>query len=499
MRRAGLLAALVAAAGCAIMPRMPPVGEALDDGSRRCAEILYRIDAAVRQARVGDGMAAQVAGFPHLRASRFLASYARDQLDQAQFAEWVGHMASLGEQGVAVEIANLPPASSERLARELEDIDPRHRDARSAVAECTARLAAADLAHPARRTLLHEAVQVPDEYLEWQRAIGLYWVTRIPFAYGVRKWQEGVRETFARPLWALPVAGELRRYVPPPGGLSGAQVAEIVQRSSNNALGIPLPDGAELEALFRTFAPEFEVDTAETADRPGALGWYGGAAPEVDSGHPVVYRRMSHVRYAGRVLLQLNYAWWFPERPRQAGWDILGGHLDGLIWRVTLAPDGAPWLFDSIHHCGCYHLFFPTARAALRTAPPTLDETAFVPQTLPQVAAGARIMLRVAAGTHYLQRVLVTRELASRAIEYHFAADDALRSVPLPQGGRRSVFRPDGIVPGSERGERYWFWPMGVPEPGAMRQWGRHATAFVGRRHFDDADMLERYFSLTPP
>ncbi|MBI2508655.1 MAG: hypothetical protein HYV99_01240, partial [Betaproteobacteria bacterium] len=71
-----------------------------------------------------------------------------------------------------------------------------------------------------------------------------------------------------------------------------------------------------------------------------------------------------------------------------------------------------------------------------------------------------------------------------------------LRSVPLPEGGRRSVFRPDGIVPGSERGERYLFWPMGVPEPGAMRQWGRHATAFVGRRHFDDAGLMERYFVM---
>ena len=57
----------------------------------------------------------------------------------------------------------------------------------------------------------------------------------------------------------------------------------------------------------------------------------------------------------------------------------------------------------------------------------------------------------------------------------------------------------DGIVPGSERGERWLFWPMGVPEPGAMRQWGRHATAFVGRRHFDDPGILERYFSLRQP
>ncbi len=79
-----------------------------------------------------------------------------------------------------------------------------------------------------------------------------------------------------------------------------------------------------------------------------------------------------------------------------------------------------------------------------------------------------------------------------------------------PEAECREVFRrvdravaaagvADGIVPGSERGERWLFWPMGVPEPGAMRQWGRHATAFVGRRHFDDPWLFERYFALEQP
>jgi len=27
-----------------------------------------------------------------------------------------------------------------------------------------------------------------------------------------------------------------------------------------------------------------------------------------------------------------------------------------------------------------------------------------------------------------------------------------------------------------------------------MRQWGRHATSFVGRSHFDDPAMLDRLF-----
>jgi hypothetical protein len=37
-------------------------------------------------------------------------------------------------------------------------------------------------------------------------------------------------------------------------------------------------------------------------------------------------------------------------------------------------------------------------------------------------------------------------------------------------------------------------WPLGIPAPGAMRSRGHHATAFIGRRHFDDPDLIERYF-----
>jgi hypothetical protein len=166
-----------------------------------------------------------------------------------------------------------------------------------------------------------------------------------------------------------------------------------------------------------------------------------------------------------------------------------------VLWRVTLTPDGTPWVYDSMHLCGCYHLFFPTARAAAKPQPDTLDETAFTPQALPRVASGERVLVRLAARTHYVQGLALAQGPTDGA-EYVFAEDDELRARPLPQGGTRSIFRPDGIVPGSERAERYFFWPMGIAEPGAMRQWGRHATAFVGRRHFDDPDLLERYFFL---
>jgi hypothetical protein len=53
-------------------------------------------------------------------------------------------------------------------------------------------------------------------------------------------------------------------------------------------------------------------------------------------------------------------------------------------------------------------------------------------------------------------------------------------------------------VPGTDRVERLVTWPLGIESAGAMREWGRHATALVGRRQFDDADLIERRFELLP-
>ncbi|MEJ2175187.1 MAG: hypothetical protein P8Y76_09850 [bacterium] len=180
------------------------------------------------------------------------------------------------------------------------------------------------------------------------------------------------------------------------------------------------------------------------------------------------------------------------ERP---GEDILAGKIDGLVWRVSLAADGAPLVYDSIHPCGCFHQFFPTARVAAKPAPEPLIEWAFVPRPAPPLAPGERIVLRVATRTHYLKGLAAEpRERAAAATPLALADEDALRSLALPGGGRRSLYGPDGLVAGSERAEREYFWPMGIASAGQMRQWGRQATAFVGRRHFDDADLIALRF-----
>jgi hypothetical protein len=225
---------------------------------------------------------------------------------------------------------------------------------------------------------------------------------------------------------------------------------------------------------------------------------------------PVMYQRVAFTRYQDQTLLQLVYSVWFPERPKSGGIDLLGGQLDSVVLRLTLAPDGTPWLYDSIHSCGCYHLFFPTPGAKPRPQPSASDgstpepiEWAFVPAALPTLKAGQRMAMYLESGTHYVEGLRAVPAASSvESAPYALQPDGALRTLHVAgasDGATRSAFWPNGIVPGTERGERILFWPMGIDSPGAMRQWGRQPTAFVGRRHFDDARLMELRFEMKVP
>ena len=59
---------------------------------------------------------------------------------------------------------------------------------------------------------------------------------------------------------------------------------------------------------------------------------------------------------------------------------------------------------------------------------------------------------------------------------------------------RESVLVSDDYITVRKRLERFILWPTGVLSPGAMRQRGRHAVAFAGRRHLDDPFFMDRMF-----
>ena len=452
-------------------------------------EYLRALDKATDHAGVTDIGARRVAGFPYLRVDRFLAAF-RDQatIDGRLREAWGDQLLERAAQGRGLEIANLPEHKVEQLAADRIMLQARAR-------VCAERLARADFADQAVVNLLGQRAYVEDDYSTGKRTVGLYALTRYPFYLGVENWQQETVRTIKTARAGATPEHPVVHYLPAQGPVySRREVSGILGRAASHPLGIIELTEAEQQRLFATYAPVLAIETGGDYDRIGQLYWSESKAPQVDIMRPVVYTRIEYTRIAGRSLMQLVYVAWLPARPRQHAFDLLGGHLDGLVWRVTLAPDGEPVLFDSIHPCGCYHMFFPTPRMQPVAAPSETLEWAFIPATLPGILPGQRLTLNVQTRSHYLSNVWPAEPMPG--VNYQLLDYNALRSLPLADGSRRSIFAADGLVKGSERRERFLFWPMGIKSAGAMRQAGTQATAFVGRRHFDDADLIAKRFRL---
>ena len=491
-------------AGCATGPDWRADVADHDPLDARCLARLAAFDAAVAEAGVADAGAARVAGFPYLRVDRLLASF-DDELDApAAFADWVTRMREMDGEARVIEAANLPAADREALS------PPSGTAPAAAVNACATRLMQRELLAEEgtglARERLRSAVEAPDHYLTWRRALGLYPLTRLGLAIGYNRWKARHLDTFAAPFATLPAEAPLVRYAPPGRPREAAVAARWLREAPRSPLGFVELDRQALLRLAAQHAPVFLVETRGHDDRFGAPYWFAGPdgpLPLVDTSRPVADVRLSHTRFAGELLPQLVYTLWFPARTRQGALDLLGGRLDGLVWRVTLDGQGRPLIHDSIHACGCYHLFFPVpplervpvaADADLREAPLT-------PSEAPRLEAGQRLAVRVAAVSHYVEHLGVAaphRDVAE-ARRYALKAasappDHGRRSLALPGGGRRSLYGPEGLVAHTGRLERFLLWPSGILSPGAMRQWGTHATVFVGRRHFDDPRLFEAAF-----
>jgi hypothetical protein len=525
----------VASAGCASLAPPPLDNTTATPELLACADWYAALDAETDSAGVRDAGAVRVPGFAHLRVNRFTASLAgalgaaSNHFDaQTAQAALLQRLQQLDLQARSYELANLPSQARMRLAhsQKTEALGATS-SAQSAATllqrtqTCAARLTAHDTASPARMAALLQRLNVPDDYVTVYRIAGVYALSRYPFAAGVRK-LEAERLAVFTATDSPPGTGATRlRYAPPSpttaASLTAAEVSRMLAPAPADPLQVPAPSTADLERLFTQFAPSFEIDTASNDDLPGSLVWRSGQSSNaqptlaLDTAAPALYRQVAYTRYQGRNLLQLVYTLWFAARPPAPGstFDILAGQLDGLVWRVTLAPDGTPLLYDSMHPCGCYHLFFPTPAAQPKPAPEAGIEWAFVPTAVPAVGAQDRITLRIAARTHYVDRVSVAPIAGVASIPSSAAAQSttpyawrdyhSLRSLPLgASADNRSAFNPKGFIDGTDRTERWLFWPMGIERAGSMRQWGKHATAFVGRRHFDDATLLEQRFVFDP-
>jgi hypothetical protein len=463
--------------------RSDRIGESGLNGS--CAEFFASLDKQIEDAGVIDPGAFRVKKYPYLRVNRFLASF-REELDsEAAVAAWMDRMQALDQNARKYEIANLPDAA----VVAIDSIKDRA-ELNSKVETCGNRLKDLDFQNVDQRERLKKSVLSSDEYIPLRRILGLYPLTRVFVSSGVSRWHAEARKSFApRP----PAEWQTIRYfpainhdMPSPG--------HILESVGRDALGIPNYSTQDKAALFQMYAPVWEVQYKGNYDRIGAPVWSGKSILDVDTTSPVTYTHISFTRFGNDIFTQLNYIIWFPARPKQGTLDIYGGILDGLNYRLTLDHKGDPILFETMHNCGCYYKAYPTDRLQARVdidyaEPPLILES-------PAVNHSKDIMtIAMESRTHYVQHLYpLSRALRKRFEVYSLVDYGRLRSLPYLKDHRRSMFGQDSLAPGSKRLERFILWPTGVLSPGAMRQSGRHAVAFVGKRHFDDPFFMDKMY-----
>lgn len=462
----GLIAvAALALGGCSTVPEHPAPEPEI------CQALLTELDHAISTSTHFEPGLRRIDGHPLLRTNRFLASFTYDELLPNARTAWLGHAFELGRDAYAVESTRLDRDTRQALAdrHDFTDLD--------------SRLSSCFLATSPPEALDTSTYRVPDSYSSAARILGLYPVTGLV--------ARGFIAGYRRDMTARYLAGRATRFERR-SEYSGPQAADpsalLPVRLDTDALGIPRLSAVEQDALFRRFMPQVVVEQRSDADRIGAPRLDEQGRIEIDTTRPVVFTFPSHPRLGSRILLQLNYAFWFPERPPEHGLDLYAGDLSGILWRVTLDHELRPVLYDSIHQCGCYHkLFIP---AGSRIDLEGLDGERPLTFPLPPGLSGDRgLRLRLEAGSHY---IIDVGEATPSASTEHYALEDYASQLQLPAGdSARSLFGTTGVIQQSQRPERLLLWPLGVPSAGAMRQRGLHAIAFVGRRHFDDPDLLE--------
>ena len=472
--------------GCAMLPvptRSERIGATGPLGS--CADFFAALDKRTEEAGVLDPGVFRVTNYPYLRVNRFVASFREDIDDPSAFAAWADRMQVLDQDARQYEIANLPDSAVAMLDAVNGRVGLYNK-----VGACGDLLKQADFQDIEQQQKLREQVSAPDEYIVLRRVLGIYPLTRLFVSHGVSKWHASAHKSFSN---EPPIHWQTIRYVPDPK-IHWESPRQILAPTKHDALGIPVYSPAQREALFRMYAPVWEIQIQDDNDRIGTPIWTGKGVLDVDTRKPMAYTLLSFTRFGKQILTQLNYIIWFPSRPKQSDWDLYGGLLDGLNYRVTLDSNGSPLLYETVHNCGCYYKAYPTRRLQVRAK----IDYAEAPLVLkaPDLDPSIDFMtLAMESRNHYVQHLYArSREWQPEALAYSLADYGQLRSLSYSSGERRSMFDQYSLAPGSERLERFILWPTGVLSPGGMRQWGRHAVAFVGRRQFDDPFYMDRMF-----
>ncbi len=478
------------AGGCTT-PRLNAVDSfvSLDPAVRECLRAFEADERRIKRAGVVDAQYRRIRGYPFLRTNRFTASLT-DRLNTfSATGAWIARLSELDSRGRAIEHLNL---SADRSRFESDQVR---------LDRCRQLLTEQLASDPVQVKEIRNRTRVPDNYQIWSRRLGLYPITSWFVLRGVERLQAREGAKFDQATKAQKFHSRQKFGLRSTESLAPANIDEPAV--AEDALGVPKLSQQRLAELFRRHQPVWSIDVQTSDDLIGTVHYDGdgdgdgdGDRIDVSTQTATVYTELTYTRFKGEILIQLNYTIWFPSRPKSGVFDILGGYLDGITWRVTLNSKTQVLFADAMHNCGCYYMAFPSQALQKRDRNVRLEEPLWIPKVISPDPA-SRAVIEVSSATHYIENVYYAKEVQIEN-PITVAAYDELRALATHGGGRKSMFSSEGIVTHSERGERWLLWPMGIQSAGAMRQQGHHPIAFVGRRHFDDPELIETYFDLAP-
>jgi hypothetical protein len=485
MRRLCLLLVCVPLIGCTSTPEdVPTYPESL----QICVNTLVDFKQQVAQQEVKDAQVLWSPSYPHLAFDRFSLSLVNELNTPVNRRLWLSYVAGLATEQRHIEYQNLP--DKQRINAQI--IDEQALDA------CASELAQGSLTDDTFwQTLQRSPPVYPSDYQSWQRVVGIYPVTTLFLKPMIRTEQLRIRLEYEQIAasnaitYAVAPKSEIRDKTP-----IGPYYPEVPlwmrQAREANDFSWPLLTDEQSTELLRFFAPHWQIETESNDDIPGQVRYGNDGKAWVDTLSPVLYSYPSYTRFQGQILPQLNYVIWFANRPATSSFDLYAGEFDAVLIRLTLDEHGQPYIIDSIHSCGCYHMVFSLNPALLFA---DRDQDTEPPITL-QVGRNMHpeepITVTLGAGDH------MVKGMGWQALGEHSSLTllpyRQLRSLPLQSGNTKNLFDQEGMLPESKRSERWFLWPFGVKSPGAMRQVGHHATAFIGERHFDDVAIFDSLF-----
>ncbi|WP_407332589.1 hypothetical protein [Enterovibrio sp. 27052020O] len=465
---------LLSLSGCVSSPQPSMI----DEGSAHCEQTLQRFYQEIDDTRDYLLPYHLDPQFPHLAFDRISASFANQLNTDASRAEWLSYVSELGQQQLTMAMVLSP------------HIQPKQH---AALTQCQQALTndSADN-DDFWQTIRDNPPMLPTAYQHWKRVLGAYPIARMVAEPRIKQEQDHIRSAFGRHLAHPYSYGEHPQASSP--RLTQQQRSRLVQSAGqSSSLGWPVLNDRQAEQLLNHYSPVVTVETLTQDDLVGALGLDDANTPFVNTQVPMIYRGISYTRFDGDILPQLNYVLWFPARTAKGAFDPYAGPLDAINLRLTLDTDGSPLIFDSIHQCGCFHMVY-----ALK---PTLqfkqsDDERPIENHLPQPSSSSRLHVSLTGGEHMVNQVSFTDNIPA-TIRLEASPLATLMTLKTKTGSMMSPFNRHGVITESARGEEWFLWPFGVRSPGAMRQQGQHAIAFVGERHFDEAFLFDGLLERT--